>query len=134
MMKVAIPIFNKRVSPVFDWCRNLLLLEISPGGDVKRREVELDCIKPEDRARRLVDLEAGMLVCGGISEQLLTLVESMGIRVIPGVAGGIDDVLEALMEGNLPQPHLMMPGCKGHGGRRRLRRGGGGRGRRHGRR
>ena len=132
--KAAIPIFQGRVSPVFDWCGNLLLVEIRSGQEVQRQEVEVASTDPVLKTNRLVELGANLLVCGGISELLLSLIESRDIRVIPWVAGGIDDVLAALVLGNLPHPRFMMPGCAGQRGRHRVRRGFGGRGRKHGRR
>ena len=132
--KAAIPIFQGRVSPVFDWCGNLLLVEIRSGQEVQRQEVEVASTDPVLKTNRLVELGANLLVCGGISELLLSLIESRDIRVIPWVAGGIDDVLAALVSGNLPHPRFMMPGYAGQRGRHRVRRGFGGRGRKHGRR
>jgi len=130
-MKTVIPVFKNRVSPVFDWCSNLLVVEIQSGREVGRSRVAATDTDPVHQADQLVELGVGMVVCGGIGEVLLGLIEANHIRVIPGVSGDIDDVLAALIAGELPHPRLMMPGCGTHLGQRRLRGGFGGEGRKH---
>ena len=31
-MKVAMPVFQNRVSPVFDWCQHVIAVEVASGG------------------------------------------------------------------------------------------------------
>jgi len=133
-MKTAIPVFKNRVSPVFDWCSNLLLVEIQSGREAGRSKVVAADTNPVRQADQVVELGAGQVVCGGISEILLGLLEARGIRVIPGVSGDIDDVLAALIAGELPHPRFMMPGCGAHRGQHRLRGSFRGEGRKHARR
>jgi predicted Fe-Mo cluster-binding NifX family protein len=133
-MKTVIPIFKDRVSPVFDWCSNLLLVEIQSGREVGRSKVAAADTDPVHQADQVVEMRAGMVVCGGIGEILLGLIEANHIRVIPGVSGDIDDVLAALIAEELPHPRFTMPGCGAHLGQHRLRGGFGGEGRKHARR
>jgi len=133
-MKTVIPVFKNRVSPVFDWCSNLLVVEIQSGREVGRSEVAAAGADPVRQADQLVELGAGMAVCGGIGEILRGLIEARDIRVISGVSGDIDDVLAALSAGELSHPRFMMPGCAGHRGQRRMRGGFRGEGRKHARR
>lgn len=132
-MKTAIPVFKNRVSPVFDWCSNLLLVEIQSGREAGRSKVAAAHTDPVRQADQVVELGAGMVVCGGIGEILLGLIEARGIRVIPGVSGDIDDVLAALIAGELPHSRFMMPGCGAHFGQHRLRGGFGSKIHKHGR-
>lgn len=127
-MTVAMPIFQNRISPVFDWSRNLLIVEIQSGREDKRQEVEVAATCPAERAGRLVDLGVTVLVCSAISEQLQSLIEERDIQVIPGVAGKIDDVLSAMISDSLPHPHLRMAGCSEQHG---FRGDYGGKGRKH---
>lgn len=110
MMKTVIPVFKNRVSPVFDWCSNLLLIEFHAGREVKRSEITSAGTDPVRQVAQLVELGAGMVVCGGIGEILRCMIEDGNIRVIPGVYGDIDDVLAVLIAGELPHPHFVMPG------------------------
>ena len=132
-MKAVIPVFKDRVSPVFDWCSNLLLVEIQSGREVGRSKVAAAETNPVRQADQLVELGAGMVVCGGIGEILVGLIEARDIRVISGVSGDIDDVLAALIARELPHPRFMMPGCAGHLGQHRLRGGFGSKVHSHGR-
>jgi len=122
-VKTVIPVFKNRVSPVFDWCSNLLVVEIQSGREVGRSNVAAAGTDPVRQADQVVELGAGMVVCGGIGERLLCMIEASNIRVIPGVSGDIDDVLAALIAGELPHPRFMMPGRGSHPGQHRVRGG-----------
>jgi predicted Fe-Mo cluster-binding NifX family protein len=128
-MKVAIATWNGRVSPVFDVARQVLMLDIGNGQVAARHEEPLPGTDPQAQAARMTGLGAEVLLCGAISQPMAAVLAATGIRVIPFIAGTVEDVLAAWMAGSLPNPDLSMPGCCGrmrrcHGGR------GGGRGRR----
>ena len=132
-MKVAVSVFRGCVSPVFDWARILLVVEREGGRETSRRETELGSMAPAFRGRRLAELGVETLLCGGISAPVAALVESQGVRVMAGLVGAADAVLDAFFAGRLPDPAFAMPGwrCFGRGmggGRRRGRRRGRGRG------
>ena len=118
-MKVAIPIFQGRISPAFDWCREMLVVELDANRhEVSRNETKFEDSSPSGRARLLRELGVDVLLCGGISAQLACLIESSRAEVVPWVAGEVDTVLEAYLKGNVLQPEFMMPGrCCGRGGR-----------------
>jgi predicted Fe-Mo cluster-binding NifX family protein len=66
-MKVAIPEWRGRVSPVFDVARNLLLVEVENGAEQARRNVDLIVKEPGARADFVARLGTDVLVCGAIS-------------------------------------------------------------------
>ena len=110
-MKLAIPEFNGRVSPVFDCCRRLLVIDTSVEGSnrvVSQDWSEVVCVK---RPRCLREMGVRTLLCGGISTDLAGEIEAGGVEVIPWVSGDINEVLDAYLEGRLPDPQLAMPGC-----------------------
>lgn len=83
-MKVAVPDWEGRVSPVFDVARQVLLVDLDGDENHGRRYVEsLGSLGPHDRARRLAELGVDVLVCGAISWPLETLLTASGIRVVP---------------------------------------------------
>jgi predicted Fe-Mo cluster-binding NifX family protein len=133
-MKIILPVYRNRVSPVFDWCSNLLLVDIQSGREVGRREVAAADTDPGKQVRRLVELGADLIVCGGISEILLGLIEASKIRAISGISGDIEDVLAAIRAKKLSHPRFTMPGCTGHRGQHRLCSGFGGKIHKHGNR
>ena len=120
-MKVALAIWNGRVSPVFDVAKQVLLLDVKEGRVVARHEEALPGTEPQTQADRLAALNAQTLICGAISKAMASLLAVMNIRIIPFTAGDVDVVLAAWLAGNLPDPALSMPGCCG---RRRRNRGG----------
>lgn len=121
MIKIIIPVFKNRVSPVYDWCSNLLVVEIESGWETGRSKVETAGPDPVRQADQMVELGVGMVVCGGIGEGLLGFIKARNVSVISGVSGDIDDVLTALIAGEIPHPRFMMPGCAGYREQQRVR-------------
>jgi predicted Fe-Mo cluster-binding NifX family protein len=125
-MKLAIPIWNGRVSPVFDAAQRILVVDNSGGGETSRREHQLSEAHLPLRVRRLEDMGVDVLICGAISNQVAALVEAAGIKIIPWVSGEVEDVIGAFQREDLESPRYFMPGFGG----RRCRRGKRGRSRR----
>lgn len=112
-MRVAIPIWQGRVSPVFDVAGQLLLVDADNALEQSRREETLADEEPGRRAERLADLGVTTLVCGAISQPLLLLLEAKGIEVVSRVCGEVDEVLAAFLAGGLCADRFAMPGCCG---------------------
>lgn len=110
-MKVALAIWNGRISPVFDASERILVLEIKDGKIMAQREELIGESDSLRRVRRLVDLSIEALICGAISRSLAGLISAYGIRVLPFIAGEVDEVLMAYLAGTLPNPSMTMPGC-----------------------
>ncbi len=127
-MRAAITIWDGRVAPVFDVCRQALVLTVIDGVAVTRTVESLESPTPELKLERLRELGIETLVCGAISEPLQHELSQRGVTVIGFVAGDLEEVEHGFLLGRLPSRGLSMPGCGGR--RRRLRggRGGGGRG------
>jgi predicted Fe-Mo cluster-binding NifX family protein len=131
-MKVALAIWNGRISPVFDVARQVLLLDVEDGHTTARHEEALPGTDPHAQATRLAALGAQVLICGAISHPMAATLATNGVRVIPFTAGTVDEVVAAWLAGYLPSAILSMPGCCGQ--QKRCRHGradGGGRAVRH---
>ena len=120
-MRVAVPVSDGRISPVFDVARRLLLVDIENAREVGRTENTLEEVELAARARRVAELGADGLICGAISRPLEAMLLSAGVAVIPQTCGPVDDVLRAFMSGQLTEQAFVIPGCCG---RRRRFRGG----------
>jgi len=120
-MKVAIPHWQGRVSPVFDVAGNVLVVEIDDGVEQARRDVVFDAEDRQARAARLTETGADVLVCGAISKPLEMAVSAAGIEVVPQTCGDVERVLAAFIDGRLDQGAFLMPGCCGQ--RRRFQAG-----------
>lgn len=110
-MKVAIPIFRSRVSPVFDWSTRLLLIRIRSGREETGEEIEVGGLDLLERVERLSNAGTDVLICGAIGDFVARLLESKGIRVIPWVAGEVEEVIHALASDEFPHDRFLMPGC-----------------------
>ncbi len=122
-MKVAIPYWQGRVSPVFDVAGHVLLVEIADGREQARRDLAIEQSSPQVRAAWLAETGADVLICGAISRPLELAVSAAGIEVFSQTCGEVECVLAAFIHGELNPDAFLMPGCCG---RRRFR---GGRGR-----
>ena len=103
-MRLAIPIWNDRISPVFDAAGRLLLVDIEQGRERARWEEVLSDVMPSHRMWRLAELGVNALICGGISRPLLTLLADSGISVFPWTAGPVDGDEEMIF--TVPQGKL----------------------------
>lgn len=121
-MRIAIPVWNDRVSPVFDTSRRLIVVEFSGGTEVSRVEHELVEPFPPVRVRRLREIGIELLICGAVSNPVACLIEAAGIGIVPWVSGNVDEVLDAFAREQLADSRYRMPGCRGGG--RGFRRGG----------
>lgn len=127
MMKLVIPTWQDRVSPVLDVAGSVLLVDLSAGLPGVREQHALHHTGPWPRGRELADLGADTVICAAVSRPLETVLSSLGLRVIAGVCGPLDPIVEAFVEGRLDDRAFRLPGCRGHRGHacsRRRQRGG----------
>jgi predicted Fe-Mo cluster-binding NifX family protein len=121
-LRIGLPVWNGRLSPLFDTARSLMVAEIRGGNVVGSKTEIIGETIWSFRVRRLSELGIKVLICGGISRGLAVMVTAAGIRVVAGVVGNTDELLEAYVDGRLDAPQYCMPGWR-RGRRRRFRRG-----------
>ncbi len=118
-MKVAIPIRNGRISPVFDVATRLLVVDFAGGEPGERSEFLIRESGGEVRAELLQELGVKILICGAISNQTARIIERCEINLRPWVVGDIEDVIDAYTTCSLDSEGFIMPGCRrGQGGGR----------------
>jgi len=110
-MRMAVPKWEGRISPAFDFALSLLLVDIEDGSETKRSEAKLAPESAAERAGRLEGLGVDVLICGAISCALARSVTKTGIDVLAYVTGSVDNVLKAYMTGQLTKPEFILPGC-----------------------
>lgn len=111
-MKLAIAIWNSRISPVFDVSRKVRLVEVNNGSVVSAGDQSLPEEDPDLKLRRLAALGADILICGAVSNRVREMALARGFTLIPFVAGEVDAVTEAWLNGTLNQAVYRMPGCR----------------------
>jgi predicted Fe-Mo cluster-binding NifX family protein len=133
-MKVAIAVWEDRVSSVLDFSQRLVVMELERGRETGRTEIDLAERSAFAKLARLRDLGINVLICGAVSQPLASASLACGIQLLPYVTGRVDDVLKAYRAGQLSQPQFVLPGwwpgarrgfrrgCCRHDGRRGARR------------
>jgi predicted Fe-Mo cluster-binding NifX family protein len=121
-MRVAIPLWQGRVSPVFDEASRILLIDISHNKEQQRKEEYLSDQNPFERARLLPKLGVDLLICGMISQTQQAAISAAGVRIVPCICGSMEDVIAALLEDRIDCSELRMPGCGSNRNIRRCRR------------
>lgn len=109
---LAIPVFRARVAPVLNWSTTILVLPDETADSSCGREIVLRDANPFDLLQILHKEGVETLICGALSSDILGFGEHLGLQIIHGVAGGIDDVLRAYREKALDQPCFRLPGCR----------------------
>jgi predicted Fe-Mo cluster-binding NifX family protein len=119
---LAVPLHGEDVAPRFCSAHEFAIAELD-GGRVHR--ICRLTIRDEAWSRRLERLSAAkvtVLLCGGFNRSFLPRAEALGIRVISGLAGEAERLIEAFARDEIEQ-HRFLP-CRGrragrHGARRR---------------
>jgi len=109
---LAIPVFRSRVAPVLNWCSKIFIIHENETDAAAGREIVLYDMSGFDRLRALRTRGVDTLICGALSTRLLHYGENLGLHIIHGVAGQIDEVLRAYHERQLDQPFFRLPGCQ----------------------
>lgn len=110
MPKVAIPTFQKRVSPVLDTCKYMLVVDFKNGFEVDRENIFLDDMTLNERCRIVEKMGVSVIICGGISEAFGKILKRVKLQLINGIAGEVEQVLSAYLDGCLDNPNFYMPG------------------------
>lgn len=112
-MKVAVTIWEDRISPVFDASRRLLIVDIKSSRIGDRSLLAFDPEQPSGLAKNLASLGVKVLICGAVSQLPATIINAAGITLIAFITGEVERVLDAFARGESLEPTFLMPGCHG---------------------
>jgi predicted Fe-Mo cluster-binding NifX family protein len=109
-MKIAVPLFQNRISPRFD-CAETFLLAIAEKGEIVDR-VKIPAAEwiPGKRVDKLKHLGVDTLICGGIDEISARGLIFDGISSFSWVTGDVEDALKTLLRGELASGIMVGPG------------------------
>ena len=111
-MRIAVPIWEDRISPVLDTASRLLIVEKEEQQGAIRSETPLEEQDIHRRCLRIKGLGIDTLICGAVSRCFLRMLMASGIQIIYGVSGNHEDVLAAYFDGTLDHAGFLMPGFK----------------------
>ena len=115
MIRIAIPIFHNRVSPILDTCTRLLIIDSDGKVDIEKREIPFDVYSPSERFEIVKNMNPDAIICCGISDVFDKMIQSAGIRLISGIAGDVEEVAKAFLSNRIDDPCFRMPGYKEEG-------------------
>jgi predicted Fe-Mo cluster-binding NifX family protein len=113
-MRVAIPVWCGRVSPVFDVATRILVVEVIGGEAAFTEELP---VQKADRAAVVAELGVAAVLCGAISRDQEERLLANGVEVAAEIRGPVGEVIRGYLEGGLGQLSFAMPGS--HSRRRR---------------
>jgi predicted Fe-Mo cluster-binding NifX family protein len=114
-MKIAIPLFQNRVSPRFDFAPTLMVATVENNQIVAKEEISLKNYTLSQRSALLRELGIKTLICGAIQGFLTRSLENENVKVIAPVAGEVSNVLGCFLEGKLYPPCSQLRSAQGRG-------------------
>lgn len=109
--RVAVTVWDGRVSPVFDTAQCVLVRDIDADTAGTGRTEPIPGKTPQEKIARLQALKVDLLVCGAISRPAAEWVAASGIRLVSFVSGSVDEVMQAVTSQRITDPTYAMPGC-----------------------
>jgi len=100
-IKCAVPLLGARVAPRPMFSSSTLVADIIEREVISKKTVCTENLDEYQWLYLLIDLEVDVIVCGGISREIIKLFGDYGIRVICNVAGEAEEVIKVLAEGGL---------------------------------
>lgn len=109
-MRIALPIWEDKISPVMDTASRLLVIERSKQEKCTRYETTFHARHIAHKTRIIVGLGVEILICGAISRSFENMLSAAGVRVVYGLSGPVEAVMDAYFEGSLDPARFLMPG------------------------
>ncbi len=110
-MRLAITVWEGKVSPVFDTAGRLLVLDLDNKREIERFVIPLQEEDPSRRCLVIKRLGVNQLICGAISRPLQEMLSACEVQVTAWITGAYDRVLEAWLDGSLlDREEFRMPG------------------------
>lgn len=106
------PVFRSRVAPVLDWCSKIFVFPEGTADHELRQEVVVTGTNAFNALQLLQQKGVRTLICGALSPELLRYGEHLGFSIIYGVAGEVEEILEAYYADQLDQPRFWLPGFR----------------------
>jgi len=102
-MKISMPVYRGEVAPCFEAAEHFNVYEVRQKKVLLSKQVECGQESPMVRVRLLRNEQVEVLICGGVSNFYLDILEAEGLIVISPVAGKTEEVLEDFLNLN----HIM---------------------------
>lgn len=108
---IAVTVWGERVSPVFDSARTLLIAHIDGNILNGTSQVAFNPDRPLEFLHLLRAQQVVLIICGAVSEGPAAMIEAAGVKLIPFIAGDVQQVLGHYLQGRPFSGQFRMPGC-----------------------
>ena len=106
--KVLITIWENNIAPRFDLTTEVLIVHLEDDGSItNRKTMVLAHESTEDLCQLILGEEVGVVVCGGIEEELFDYLTWKKVKVIDSVMGPWESALDRLGEGKLKHGKIL---------------------------
>jgi predicted Fe-Mo cluster-binding NifX family protein len=110
MERVAIPVFESRVSPVLDSCQRIVVVDFENGREIRRQELSLEKMSVHERIEVMVRWGIRKIICAGVSDVMCRFLAGKNIALVSGIAGEIEKIINAYICNRLDDACFIMPG------------------------
>lgn len=117
-MKIALTVWENRISPVFDVATMMLVADIKNGGVSEKHLVPFDPGSILQLVSMLNKPGVSVLICGAITQVPANILSVNNIELIPFISGNTDKILEAYAKEKRIRSAFWMPGINRHRRRR----------------
>jgi len=100
-MVFALPVLDGRVAPRLSLASDFLVVRESAGAIEEKKVVHIEGVTPFEKAGPLKDEGVEVLICSGIERVFFDYLKTVRIRVVPEVAGSLDEVIASYLKGTL---------------------------------
>ncbi len=101
MVKVAVPVFERRVSPRFGLSPEMWVYTIEEGKVLGRERLAMTGFSPAQWVRELLNIGVDTLICGGIDGFYCNQLQGSGISIISDVMGEAEEIFSLFLKGGL---------------------------------
>jgi predicted Fe-Mo cluster-binding NifX family protein len=110
MERVAIPVFESRVSPVLDSCQRMVVVDIERGCEIRRQELSLEKMPIHERIEVMARWGIRKVICAGVSDIMCRFLAGKNIALVSGIAGELEKIIDAYICNRLDDACYIMPG------------------------
>jgi predicted Fe-Mo cluster-binding NifX family protein len=110
MERIGIPTFESRLSPVLDACNRMVVVDIEDDREIKRQELNLEKTDLNGRIEIFAHWGIQKIICCGVSDLMCRCLAAKSIVLISGIAGELENVVNACICNRLDDECFSMPG------------------------
>ena len=100
--KIAITVFNDRISARFDCFHRMIILTYDPPSQqYQRQELTIMDMSPYEKINLLEELNIDTLICGGMLPICDGYLALKGVKTISWITGNAEEVIQLYLDGKL---------------------------------